>query len=79
MIEGHQGKKGGYRLTKAPSEYTIAEILKATEKDLAPVSCLAEGAAPCERRAVCKTIEFWEGLNEVTNAYLSSKTLADLL
>jgi len=79
MIEGVQGKKGGYRLTKDPSEYVIGDILRVTEKDLAPVSCLAEGAAPCERRAEWKTISFWEGLNEVTNTYLNSKTLADLI
>lgn len=79
MIEGLQGKKGGYRLTKLPGEYVIGDILRITEKDLAPVSCLAEGAPPCERRAKCKTIAFWEGLNSVTNDYLNSKTLADLL
>ena len=79
MIEGLQGKKGGYRLTKAPSEYIVGDILRATEKDLAPVSCLAEGAEQCARRKECKTIEFWEGLNKVTNDYINSKTLEDLL
>lgn len=79
MIEGVQGKGGGYRLTKAPSEYLIGDILRVTEKDLAPVSCLAEGAAKCERRAECKTINFWEGLNNVINEYIDGVTLADLL
>lgn len=79
LIEGIQGKGGGYKLTRDPADYKISEILKLTEKDLAPVSCLAEGAAPCDRRAQCKTIGFWEGLNDVINGYLDSKTLADLL
>lgn len=79
MLVGIHGKGGGYRLTREASEYKIGEILKVTEKELAPVSCLAEGAEKCSRRSSCKTIEFWEGFNDVINDYLDSKTLADLL
>ncbi len=79
LIKGIQGKGGGYRLTKNPSEYNVGEILRLTEKDLAPVSCLAEGAPECERRQGCKTIKLWEGLEKVTNEYLDSKTLDELL
>lgn len=79
IVEGVQGKGGGYRLVRTPEEYTIGDILRITERDLAPVSCLAEGAEACERRDRCQTIEFWEGLNDVINNYLDSKTLADLM
>ena len=79
LIKGIQGKNGGYRLTREPGEYKIGDILRVTEKDLAPVSCLAEGAPVCERRAECRTIDFWNGLNKTVNEYLDSQTLADLL
>ncbi|MCQ2494950.1 MAG: Rrf2 family transcriptional regulator [Lachnospiraceae bacterium] len=79
MVVGIQGKGGGYRLTRDTHDYTIGEILRITEKDLAPVSCLAEGAEACALKASCKTIGFWEGLNDVVNEYMDSKTLADLL
>ena len=79
LIKGIQGKNGGYRLTRKPREYKIGDILRVTEKDLAPVSCLAEGAPECERRAECRTIDFWNGLNKTVNEYLDSRTLADLL
>lgn len=79
IVEGIQGKGGGYRLVRSPEEYTIGEILRVTERDLAPVSCLAEGAEKCARRNQCQTIEFWEGFNTVINDYLDSKTLADLM
>lgn len=79
LVEGVQGKGGGYRLMKAPDAIRIGDVLRVTEKDLAPVSCLAEGAEKCERRAECKTISFWEGMNTVVNDYLNSKTLADLI
>ena len=79
LIEGVQGKGGGYRLTREPKDYKIGEILRLTEKDLAPVGCLKEGAPACERRTSCRTISFWEGLNNTVNEYLDSKTLEDLM
>ncbi|MBR4807404.1 MAG: Rrf2 family transcriptional regulator [Lachnospiraceae bacterium] len=79
LVEGIQGKGGGYRLTRKPEDYAIGEILRATEKDLAPVSCLAHDAEECNRRPQCKTIKFWEGLNVVINKYLDDATLADIM
>ena len=49
IIEGLQGKTGGYRLTRTPEEYTLGEILRLTEGTLAPVACLDCGTAPCDR------------------------------
>lgn len=79
LVVGIQGKGGGYRLTRKPEEYSIGEILRITEKDLAPVSCLADGAKECAHRNSCKTISFWEGLNDVINEYMDSKSLLDLI
>ena len=79
LVEGVQGKGGGYRLVRKPEEYTIGEILRAAERELAPVACLADGAKECDRRKICQTVEFWEGFYNVINEYLDSKTLADLM
>jgi Rrf2 family protein len=79
LVEGVQGKGGGYRLVRKPEEYTIGEILRAAEHELAPVACLADGAKECDRRKICQTVEFWEGFYNVINEYLDSKTLADLM
>ncbi len=78
LVEAVHGKGGGYRLAKAPSEITAGEILRLTEKGLAPVACLAEGAEECDRAASCSTIGFWKGLNEVINGYLDKVTLEEL-
>lgn len=79
IIEGVQGKGGGYRLTRAPEEYTVGEILRLTEGDLAPVSCLESGASPCEKSEKCKTRPLWTGLYGVICEYLDGVTLAELL
>ena len=56
LVEGIRGKKGGYRLAKKPEDCTLLEILLPTEKCLAPVSCLENGAPTCPIANECKTL-----------------------
>lgn len=79
IVDGIQGKGGGYRLSRAPEAYTLGEILRLTEGTLAPVACLECGAAPCDRAAECKTLPVWMELDRRIHEYLESVTLADLL
>ena len=79
IVDGIQGKGGGYRLTRKPEEYTLAEILRLTEGTLAPVACLECGASPCDRAADCRTLPIWTELDRRINGYLDSVTVADLL
>lgn len=79
IVEGVQGKGGGYRLTRKPEEYRIGEILRLTEGDLAPVSCLECGAEPCPKRDECRTLPMWLKLHDMIGDYLDGVTLADLL
>lgn len=79
FIEGVQGKGGGYRLTRKPEEYTIGEILRVVEGNLAPVSCLECGAEPCPREKECRTILMWKNLQNVINEYFNGITLKDLM
>ena len=78
MLDGVRGKGGGYKLTKAPDQYTVGSILRLTEKSLAPVSCLEEGAA-CSRAAECRMLPLWQGLDRVISDYLDHITIGDLM
>ena len=78
FLEGLRGKGGGYRLTRSPDQYTVAEILLLTEGSLAPVSCRTPGAPACERMANCRTYTMWKGLNDLIADYFGKITLADL-
>ena len=79
MLRTNRGYQGGYRLSKAPEEYTVGEVLRITEGDLAPVACLQTGVVDCPRAEQCLTISVWEGLYKVVNRYLDSITLQDIL
>ena len=79
LVESTRGKEGGYRLTKSPEEYSILEILNSIEDNLAPVSCIQAGAVQCENAGACLTIPMWKELDEITNNYLASVSLKDLM
>lgn len=74
-----RGFGGGYRLSRASKDYTVGEILRVTEGDLAPVACLEGQVNRCPRSAVCVTLPVWEGLQKVVNDYLDGITLRDLI
>ena len=78
FLETARGNNGGYKLSKAPNEYIIGDILRATEGDLTPIFCLS-GENICSKQKNCKTYSFWKGLDDTINNYINSKTLQDLV
>lgn len=79
LLTGQRGRGGGYRLSRTPEEYSIGEILRATEGPLAPVSCLKPEKNECGRSAECLTLPLWKELDRRMEGYLDSVTLAALL
>ena len=77
-VKSVRGAQGGYRLTKDPKEYTVGMILRLTEGSMAPVSCLEEGAAVCERCDTCETLEVWRAVYDAVNQVVDNITIADL-
>ena len=78
LVISTAGKGGGYRLAKPASEYTVGEILKVSEDQIAPVACLNEGFV-CTRADTCKTLPMWRKLDSVISDYLDTVKLTDLL
>ena len=79
LLDSSRGKAAGYRLCRAPEEYTAGEILRSLEESLAPVACIRDGGVNCARASVCRTVPMWQELDEITNRYLDSVTLRDLM
>lgn len=79
MVEGVQGKGGGYRLTKPVEEYRIGDILRLTEGGLNPVDCAGCSDGPCDHADNCRTKPMWAGLTKLVNEYFDGITLKDLM
>ena len=79
FVKGTSGKGGGYMLLRAPSEYTVGEVLEVTEETLASVACLRCDAAPCPRECFCKTLPMWKKFDSMIHDYFFSITIQDLV
>lgn len=78
LVTSARGKAGGYRLSKPAAQYTVYEILRATEGGLEPVQCMADAHVVCPREALCPTLPVWKGLNRVVREYLEGITLESI-
>ena len=79
LVEGLHGKGGGYRLCRPSEDYSVGEILRITEGELAPVACLERGAKPCPRAAECRTLPMWKKYYAMTNEFFDGISIADLM
>ena len=78
LLAAMRGKGGGYRLNRAPEEYSVKAVLELMEGPLAPVACLEPGQDACPRSNGCRTLPLWQGLDKVISDYLAQFTLASL-
>ncbi len=78
-VKSIRGSKGGYMLTKDPSEYTVGMILRLMEGGLAPVACLDGPEMQCEHWDTCSTLTVWKQIDQAVNQVVDHVTLADLV
>ncbi|HEV8207405.1 MAG TPA: Rrf2 family transcriptional regulator [Acidimicrobiia bacterium] len=77
LLSARRGADGGYALTRAPGEISVAEVLRAVEGPLAAV----QGARPeglHYQGAAARLPEVWVALRANLRAVLEWVTLADL-
>ena len=79
LVKSARGAQGGYKLVKAPRDYTAGEILRAVEGSLARVACLEPGHAVCTRARKCSTLSLYKEIQEAVNKVVNKTTLADLV
>lgn len=77
LILSVRGAAGGYRLLRAPEEYSVREILSVTDDLPRLAPCLDRGG--CERMGVCPSVGCWEKLNGMILDYLQNVKLSDLI
>ena len=78
LVRSVRGAGGGYLLTREPKDYTVGEILRPLEGDLAPVECVSPGGC-CERASRCVTMEVWAQIEAAVSSVVDHITLGDLV
>ena len=78
-VQSVRGAGGGYRLAHPLKSYTVGMILRLTEGNLAPVTCLECDAKPCNRKDTCPTLPMWTEFHKMVNSYFDGITLEYLI
>ena len=77
LITSHNGPKGGYVLTRMPSEITVGQVVRALEGPLSVVSCMVEHD-DCPQFARCNLRGPVQKIQASITHVLDSMTLAEL-
>ncbi len=77
LVKSDMGPKGGFRLSRAPGEISIVEVIEAIQGPLRLNRCVLAGA--CPRQENCPIRGKIGALQERMDDYLRSVTLAELV
>lgn len=81
LVMSTRGARGGYALSRPPTEIRMGEVIRALEGPIAPMICASEEpshAGLCERTGFCNVNVLWVKVRDAIVEALDSMTLADL-
>ena len=78
LVTSQRGATGGYRLSRAPAEITVAAIIQALEGPIALTACVHGSEEQCEVESLCPMSGNWNRVNEAIHSALDGVTLADM-
>jgi Rrf2 family protein len=75
IVDGRQGRSGGYFLAKPAESISVADVYQALEGALQLSPC---GDKECERKQDCPTTDFWRSVSATLHNEMAAKMIADL-
>jgi len=78
-LRSKKGPNGGYRLAKAPSKISVAEVIRIMDGPLAPIDCVSVTAHEfCPREKYCGLKWLWKDVRDAIAKILEGTTFEDL-
>ncbi|MHC1721341.1 MAG: Rrf2 family transcriptional regulator [Clostridiaceae bacterium] len=77
IIKSIRGAQGGYVLSRAPKDITVAEIMDVLEGPVEISDCVDEGT--CTNIDCCATRLLWVRIRDSINSVMKSTTLQDMV
>jgi Rrf2 family cysteine metabolism transcriptional repressor len=79
-LRSKKGPDGGYYLSKAPAQITVAEVIRVMDGPLAPIDCVSVTAHEvCPHERTCSLRWLWKDVRDAVAEILERTTLADLV
>lgn len=76
LLESHRGAHGGYDLTRAPDDITVADIVTAVEGPIALTLCVDDHPGNCDVESLCPMRGGWNQINTALREALEGVSLA---
>ena len=77
MVTSRRGPKGGHMLAMPADDISVAEVVEAFDRSIAPVGCL-HSPDDCTLSSACSQRELWSDVEQVLMEILSKTSVADL-
>lgn len=78
IIGAQRGALGGYALTRAAAEISVAAIVEAMDGPIALTDCAEGGDHSCKVEAICPMSGNWDKVNRAVKRALQDVSLADM-
>jgi len=81
LLKSRRGPRGGYMLSRDPSEISVGDVINAAQGPIVPVGCLSEDESKrkfCEVYENCVTRSVWKQTQKLLIDYYCSVSIADL-
>jgi Rrf2 family cysteine metabolism transcriptional repressor len=79
-LRSRKGPDGGYYLSKAPSQISVAEVIRVMDGPLAPIDCVSVTAHEiCPHERTCGLKWLWQEVRDAVAEILERTTLSDLV
>jgi len=78
LVKSQKGKKGGFRLAKAPERISVYDIMLAVCGCDTVLKVACSKGKPCSFLKACKIHGVWQDLGETVRAILASRKLSQL-
>ena len=79
IVESVRGPRGGYRLSRPPSEISMGEVLEILEGPIQLLECTSDTSThQCSQHSGCNMRSVWSYLTDTISGVLHQTTLAQL-
>jgi Rrf2 family transcriptional regulator, cysteine metabolism repressor len=80
IIESARGKEGGYRLSRAPSDMPVGEVVRLVQGAMSEIECAgATGDAACALQAGCVLLPMWQKAHQAMMDVFDGTSFQDLV
>lgn len=77
LVDSTRGPGGGYRLSRAAEEISVAEVITAVDEKVDATRC--QGMQNCQDDQQCLTHELWSKLSDKIYEFLHGISLAEII